>query len=75
MPAFDIFAGTDDNGPLWVCAVEGLEEARYLLQKIAAEKPGSYFIISSPESPTENLDCAVDQHARSAAEETPDDQN
>lgn len=43
---FDIFKKLPDGHPLWVKAVEGLEEAKSQLARIAASSPGEYFIYS-----------------------------
>jgi len=41
---FDIFKKLPDGHPLWVQAVEGLEEAKKQLARLAASSPGDYFI-------------------------------
>jgi hypothetical protein len=41
---FDIFKKLPDGHPLWVKAVDGLEEARAQLARLAASSPGEYFI-------------------------------
>ena len=43
---FDIFKKLPDGRPLWVKAVDGLEEARVQLARLAANSPGEYFIYS-----------------------------
>jgi hypothetical protein len=43
---FDIFKRLPDGHPLWVKAVEGLEEAKSQLARIAVNSPGEYFIYS-----------------------------
>lgn len=43
---FDIFRKLPDGHPLWVKAVDGLEEARAQLARLAAIAPGDYFIYS-----------------------------
>jgi hypothetical protein len=43
---FDIFKKLRDGHPLWVKAVDGLEEARAQLARLAASSPGEYFIYS-----------------------------
>jgi hypothetical protein len=43
---FDIFKKLPDGHPLWVKAVEGLEEAKSQLARLAASSPGDYFIYS-----------------------------
>ena len=43
---FDIFKKLPDGHPLWVKAVDGLEEARDQLARLAANSPGEYFIYS-----------------------------
>ena len=45
--SFDIFQGRFGMGAVgWVQAVEGLTEAKKRMEKIAAEKPGVYFVFS-----------------------------
>ena len=44
---FDIFKRLPDGHPLWVKAVEGLEEARNQLARLAVSSPGEYFIYSA----------------------------
>jgi len=41
---FDIFRKLPDGQPIWVKAVEGLEEARRQLAEMATIAPGDYFI-------------------------------
>lgn len=41
---FDIFRRLPDGQPIWVKAVEGLEEARRQLLEMASTVPGDYFI-------------------------------
>lgn len=41
---FDIFRKLPDGQPVWVKAVEGLEETKRQLTQLAAELPGDYFI-------------------------------
>jgi hypothetical protein len=43
---FDIFKKLPDGYPLWVKAVDGLEEAKAQLARLAASSPGEYFIYS-----------------------------
>jgi hypothetical protein len=45
-PKFDIFKKLPDGHPLWVKAVDGLEEAKTQLARLAASAPGEYFIYS-----------------------------
>jgi hypothetical protein len=56
----DIFKKLPDGHPLWVKAVDGLEEARAQLARLAANSPGEYFIYSL------RNDCVV--HAKLAHE-------
>ena len=44
MPIFDIFSGSCETGALWRCSVEGYPEAVFIMQRLAAEKPGIYFV-------------------------------
>jgi len=41
---FDIFKKLSDGHPLWVKAVDGLDEARAQLARLVASSPGEYFI-------------------------------
>jgi hypothetical protein len=43
---FDIFKRLPDGHPLWVKAVEGLEEAQAQLTRLAAGSRDEYFIYS-----------------------------
>jgi hypothetical protein len=43
---FDIFKKLPDGHPLWVKAVDGLDEARAQLTRLAASSPGEYFVYS-----------------------------
>ena len=43
---FDIFKKLPDGHPMWVKAVDGLEEAKAQLARLAASSPGEYFIYS-----------------------------
>ena len=45
-PMFDIFATLPDGSPLWLEAVEGLDEARERLSGLVQTRPGAYFIYS-----------------------------
>jgi hypothetical protein len=42
----DIFKRLPDGHPLWMAAVDGLEEARAQLARLTAISPGEYFIYS-----------------------------
>lgn len=44
---FDIFSGQIDKNAMWIETVEGLSNARERMERIAAEKPGQYFVFSS----------------------------
>jgi hypothetical protein len=44
---FDIFKRLPDGHPIWVKAVDGLEEARNQLARLAASSPGEYFIYNA----------------------------
>lgn len=46
---FDIFKRLPDGHPVWVKAVESLEEAKRQLTQIAETSPGDYFIFSARE--------------------------
>ncbi len=41
---YDIFRKLPDGHPVWMKAVEGLEEAKYELAQLADRIPGDYFI-------------------------------
>jgi hypothetical protein len=43
---FDIFATLPDGSPLWLEAVEGLDEAKKRLDGLVRSRPGNYFIYS-----------------------------
>jgi hypothetical protein len=43
---FDIFATLPDGSPLWLEAVEGLDQARERLNIFVRSRPGAYFIYS-----------------------------
>jgi hypothetical protein len=44
---FDIFSGEISNHPVWLETVEGLHRARERMARLAAERPGHYFIYDS----------------------------
>lgn len=46
-PQFDIFSGEINKHPMWLETVEGLDRARERMTRIAAEKPGHYFVYDS----------------------------
>jgi hypothetical protein len=43
---FDIFKNLPDGHPLWIKAVESLEDAHAQLARLTASSPGEYFIYS-----------------------------
>ncbi len=43
----DIFKRLPDGHPIWIKAVEGLEEAKRQLAEMASENPGTYFIFNT----------------------------
>jgi len=47
-PRFDIFSGTPDKNAVWVECVRGLSNEREQMERIAAKKPGRYFLFSLP---------------------------
>lgn len=47
---FDIFRRLPDGQPLWVQAVEGLEEAKMQLARLVQANPGEYFIFDMSSS-------------------------
>jgi hypothetical protein len=46
-PKFDLFMKLSDGHPIWIKAVEGLEEAKGELQQMAVAAPGDYFIFDT----------------------------
>jgi hypothetical protein len=44
---FDIFKKLPDGHPIWVKAVDGLEEARNQLDQMSRAAPGEYFIFNT----------------------------
>jgi hypothetical protein len=44
---FDLFMRLPDGQPIWIKAVERLEDARNELAQIAAHTPGNYFIFNA----------------------------
>jgi hypothetical protein len=43
---FDIFATLPDGRPLWIGSVEGFDEARKRMSRLAESRPGKYFLYS-----------------------------
>jgi len=43
---FDIFTRFSDGDPLWVAAIEGLEQAKEQTNRLAGIEPGEYFVYS-----------------------------
>jgi hypothetical protein len=43
---FDIFATLPDGTPLWFGSVEGFDEARKRMSRLAQNRPGKYFLYS-----------------------------
>jgi|HubBroStandDraft_5_1064220.scaffolds.fasta_scaffold3796072_2 hypothetical protein len=43
-PKFHIMSGRDEKDCLWLCSVETLAAATEEMNKVAADKPGKYFI-------------------------------
>ena len=43
---FDIFATLPDGTPLWMGSVEGFDEARRRMSRLAESRPGKYFLYS-----------------------------
>jgi hypothetical protein len=46
IPAYDIFKAEDDGAVLWLGSATTIDEARARAQKLAADLPGEYFILS-----------------------------
>jgi hypothetical protein len=44
---FDIFRGTTKADGIWLESVEGLSHSTERMHKIAAERPGQYFVFAS----------------------------
>jgi hypothetical protein len=44
---FDIFRGTTRANGIWLESVEGLSNSKDRMHKIAAQKPGCYFVFAS----------------------------
>jgi hypothetical protein len=44
---FDIFRRLPDGNPMWIKAVESLEEARRQLIQMSEKDPGEYFIFNT----------------------------
>ncbi len=44
---YDIFAGSLERDPQWILAVSGLSTAVTLMNRIADEYPGAYFIFDT----------------------------
>jgi len=44
---FDIFLRLPDGQPIWIKAVESLEEARKQLTELSERTPGEYFIFNA----------------------------
>jgi len=44
---FDIFMRLPDGHPIWIKAVESLEEARKQLNQLSERDPGDYFIFNT----------------------------
>ena len=43
---FDIFKRLSDGDPLWVVAIQGLEQATEQTNRLASIEPGEYFVYS-----------------------------
>jgi len=43
---FDIFSTLPDGTPLWMGSVEGFDEARSRMSRLAKNRPGKYFLYS-----------------------------
>jgi hypothetical protein len=41
---YDIFRDLPESGPIWIEAVQGLEDARARLVKLLETRPGDYFV-------------------------------
>ena len=50
VPRFDLFSGTPEWDATWIDAIDGLTKARDRMERLAADKPGRYFIFSTPRS-------------------------
>jgi hypothetical protein len=45
---FEIFSGDPKKNPMWIGTARSKEEAEARMAKLAAEKPGKYFIWFGP---------------------------
>jgi hypothetical protein len=41
---YDIFRKLPDSSPLWIEAIEGLEQARNRLRQLSSQSPGEYLL-------------------------------
>jgi hypothetical protein len=44
---YDIFSGTLGEEPLWILAVSGLATSIGVMNRLASERPGSYFVFDA----------------------------
>ena len=42
--SYDIFRDLEETGPIWIEAVQGLENAKARVAELLAMRPGNYFI-------------------------------
>jgi hypothetical protein len=45
IPTYDLFSGSQDNGPVWLETVEGLAAACERMRERSAQDPGEYFVL------------------------------
>jgi hypothetical protein len=45
-PRYDLFSGFPDRDAIWIQSIDGLANAHDCMEKLAAEKPGPYFVFS-----------------------------
>lgn len=44
---YDIFKGVPDEGPIWIEAIQGLDNARARLARLVETRPDDYFVFDS----------------------------
>ena len=61
---FDVFKRDLSGHPIWMGAVEGLEEAKERMNRFAEDSPGTYFIYSEERGIVLNADDAEKLNSR-----------
>ena len=49
LPIYDIFSGTNERDAIWQGCAEGLQNAKFEMEKLAVKRPGPYFVYYTPE--------------------------